>query len=181
MIIEGAMQENQCPHNVFLDDKCLSCKLRKSDCPNITTIPVNYLRCGDNMSLSLSAIDRFRVQDLQVILGQRKLNLILDLDNTLIHSKKPRKFTLQDKKNVTNDSYDLYKVEGSSRLVKLSPEAREFLKKVREMFQLSIYTLGKRDYAQRIASLLAGGSNLDIRSMFGKIISKEDSTRRKRA
>ncbi|KAK9732860.1 hypothetical protein RND81_04G027700 [Saponaria officinalis] len=128
------------------------------------------------MSLSVSMIDRCRLQDLHAILARKKLNLILDLDNTLLNSKKTRNLTLDDKQHVINNPRELYKVEDGSRLVKLRPGAREFLKKAREMFELSIYTMGTRDYAHRMANLLALGSGLHYWSMFGKIISKEDCT-----
>ncbi|XP_074276864.1 RNA polymerase II C-terminal domain phosphatase-like 4 [Silene latifolia] len=125
-------------------------------------------------------MDRFRDQGLRAILGQKKLNLILDLDNTLLHAKIVRNLTLDDKRRIKkDDSCELHEVElqGVKLLVKLRPGVREFLKKASDMFELSIYTMGTRDYANTMAGLLALGSNQDGRSMFKKkIISREDCT-----
>ncbi|XP_074284216.1 RNA polymerase II C-terminal domain phosphatase-like 4 [Silene latifolia] len=135
------------------------------------------LRIRVNMTKILSKMDQLRDQDSQSVLGQKKLNLILDLDNTLLHAKRTKKLTLEDKRRVRNDSCELHKVEDGSKLVKLRPGVREFLKKASDMFELSIYTMGTRDYAHTMADLLALGSKQDGRSMFWKkIISREDCT-----
>ncbi|KAK9740690.1 hypothetical protein RND81_03G054000 [Saponaria officinalis] len=152
--------EDQCYHRVFLEGKCTTCQNCIIDCKDVTTIPFNYIHPGINMSLTILMIDQCRDQDLRTVLARKKLNLILDLDNTLLNSKKTRNLPWTT----------------SNTLVKLRPGAREFLKKAREMFELSIYTMGTRDYAHRMANLLAVGSGLHYLSMFGKIISKEDCT-----
>ncbi|XP_074276856.1 RNA polymerase II C-terminal domain phosphatase-like 4 [Silene latifolia] len=123
-------------------------------------------------------MDRLRDQDSEAVLGQKKLNLILDLDNTLLHAKRTKKLTLEDKRRVRNDSCELHEVEDGSKLVKLRPGVHEFLKKASDMFELSIYTMGTRDYAHTMADLLSLGSNQDGRSsmFWKKIISREDCT-----
>ncbi|KAL9226456.1 hypothetical protein vseg_002267 [Gypsophila vaccaria] len=168
--------EQQCCHRVFLEGKCTTCKKLIIDCKDVTTVAVNYIHPGVSMSLSNSTMDRIRDADLRAVLTRKKLNLILDLDNTLLNSKQTEKFTSKDKQRVVSNPKNLYEVEGESRMVKLRPGAREFLKKARDMFELSIYTMGTRDYAHKMADLLAVGSGLDGRSMFGKIISREDCT-----
>ncbi|XP_074276859.1 RNA polymerase II C-terminal domain phosphatase-like 4 [Silene latifolia] len=135
------------------------------------------LRIRVNMTNILSKMDQLRDQDSEVVLGLKKLNLILDLDNTLLHAKRTKKLTLEDKRQVRNDSCELHEVEDGSKLVKLRPGVREFLKKASDMFELSIYTMGTRDYAHTMADLLSLGSKQDGRSMFWKkIISREDCT-----
>ncbi|XP_074276861.1 RNA polymerase II C-terminal domain phosphatase-like 4 [Silene latifolia] len=136
------------------------------------------LRIRVNMAKILSTRDRLRDQDSQAVLGQKKLNLILDLDNTLLHAKRTKKLTLEDKQRVRNDSCELHKVEDGSKLVKLRPGVHEFLKKASDMFELSIYTMGTRDYAHTMADLLSLGSKQDGRSpmFWKKIISREDCT-----
>ncbi|XP_074276857.1 RNA polymerase II C-terminal domain phosphatase-like 4 [Silene latifolia] len=136
------------------------------------------LRLRVNMAKILSTRDRLRDQDSQAVLGQKKLNLILDLDNTLLHAKRTKKLTLEDKRRVRKDSCELHEVEDGSKLVKLRPGVHEFLKKASDMFELSIYTMGTRDYAHTMADLLSLAANQDGRSsMFWKrIISREDCT-----
>ncbi|XP_074276848.1 RNA polymerase II C-terminal domain phosphatase-like 4 [Silene latifolia] len=136
------------------------------------------LKIRVNMTKILSKMDQLRDQDSQAVLGQKKLNLILDLDNTLLHAKRTKKLTLEDKRRVRDDSCELHKVEDGSKLVKLRPGVREFLKKASDMFELSIYTMGTRDYAHTMADLLALGSNQDDGGsvFWKKIISREDCT-----
>ncbi|KAL9244764.1 hypothetical protein vseg_018496 [Gypsophila vaccaria] len=171
------MEDNNCSHRVFLGGKCMTCQKPIDNCKEVTIVPFNYFYGGIDMSLSLSAIDEYREHDLRAILTREKLHLILDLDHTLLHSKRVQNLTVEDMQLVVSNPKELYKVEDGSMLVKLRPGVSDFIAKVRGMFELSIYTMGSRNYAHRMANLLAKGSGLEGQSMFGVIISKEDCTK----
>eukprot|EP00871_Galdieria_phlegrea_P005407 jgi/Galph1/5868/GphlegSOOS_G4486.1 len=104
------------------------------------------------------------------LLKKKKLSLVLDLDNTLIHSTlldcrywhSREWYNNQNQEQVAEikmgDSIlrDIYEVEldGSISLVKLRPHVRCFLESIHQRYELHIYTMGSRPYADAVASLL---------------------------
>ncbi|RAL41247.1 hypothetical protein DM860_010041 [Cuscuta australis] len=73
---------------------------------------------------------------------------------------------------------DTHLLDGGALVLKLRPGVRSFLEKASAMFDLSIYTMGTRHYADQVAGRLVrhashgGGGGLS----FVKVISREDCT-----
>ncbi|CAG13069.1 unnamed protein product, partial [Tetraodon nigroviridis] len=79
----------------------------------------------------------------------RKLVLMVDLDNTLIHTTEIP-CQLSPKKNVFK-----MKLEGSpTYYVRLRPYYKEFLEKISELFELNIFTFACQSYAKTVAGFL---------------------------
>ncbi|XP_026379260.1 RNA polymerase II C-terminal domain phosphatase-like 4 [Papaver somniferum] len=114
----------------------------------------------------------------------KKLSLVLDLDHTLIHSvricdvSKDDQDYLDKKAIVVSSMQDdncrngdiLYKYMGAI-YVKLRPYTRESLKQLSDRFELFLYTMGTRFYAEVMGKLLDPDGVI-----FNSIVSKDDST-----
>ncbi|KAI3987706.1 hypothetical protein MKX01_028440 [Papaver californicum] len=103
----------------------------------------------------------------QSFFTKQKLCLVLDLDHMLLHSY----FNLRVSSMKDMDENNLYKHIG--RYTKLKPYTREFLKEVSEYFELFIYTMGTRDYANDMGRILD-----PLGVLFkSRIVSRDDSTK----
>lgn len=139
----------------------------------------------DNVSLTVSAEEATRVEEeaKRRLLASRKLSLVVDLDQTIIHAtvdptveewqidqnnpnheavKDVRKFKLVD---------DGPGARGCWYYIKLRPGLRRFLETVSALYELHIYTMGTRLYAQNIANIVD-----PERKIFGdRILSRDES------
>ncbi|XP_021717254.1 RNA polymerase II C-terminal domain phosphatase-like 4 [Chenopodium quinoa] len=168
-----------CQHGAFINNTCAFCKRLKEDCNDPITIPFRYI--APNFSLTINAIRHLRGCNFGTLLDRKKLNLVLDLDHTLIHSikTKSKEFTLEDKEKIKTCYKDVHEICDGKRLVKLRPGVREFLEEASTMFELSIYTMAKEFYAKEVAKMLR--SNVcQKRVKFENVISKEDCTKHRR-
>ena len=69
---------------------------------------------------------------------------------------------------------NLFTLEHMHTMTKLRPFVRTFLKEASEMFEMYIYTMGDRSYAQQMAKLLE-----PKKEYFScRVISQDDSTQR---
>ncbi|KAL5207602.1 hypothetical protein ABZP36_032037 [Zizania latifolia] len=118
------------------------------------------------------------------LLRSKKLILVLDLDHTLINSTRVHDLSPIEQANGFSQYAGDDPGRGLFRLNSPSPHmfaklrlfVRGFLQQANAMFEMHVYTLGKRYYAWEIAKLLDPDG-----IYFGeRIISCEESTRRKR-
>ena len=143
----------KCCHDVTLNNMCTFCGLRVENCSN-----KKYAILEKNNELSWSKNKAIEVLEShkQKMLQSNKLILILDLDNTLIHSHSIKENYHYDQKDVLPNNKDLYLISMpfESYYVKLRPLLREFLHAVAEKFVIFIYTMGTRPYAEFICNII---------------------------
>ncbi|XP_074347101.1 RNA polymerase II C-terminal domain phosphatase-like 5 [Apium graveolens] len=113
---------------------------------------------------------------LQNLRNRKKLCLVLDLDQTLLHTKRVHRLSQEDRIRFCNSSQkndiSRWKSSNVEFLTKLRPFVRKFLPEASKLFDMYIYTNGSRCYAKKMAGLLDPD-----RVYFGsRIISREDST-----
>ncbi len=79
--------------------------------------------------------------------GKRKLNVVLDLDNTIIHSLTPAEYKklLSDGKIDKNKYKHLYLEH--EFVVMLRPHLKEFFRYLFDNHNVSVWTYGNKDYA----------------------------------
>jgi RNA polymerase II subunit A-like phosphatase len=123
----------------------------------------------DNTALLVSAKEALQAEEdaKRRLLSVKKLSLIVDLDQTIIHTTCER--TIAEWQNdKENPNYDAVKDVKSFQLAddklanvaanwyycKLRPGLKEFLDKVSSMYELHIYTMATRAYAQAIAKII---------------------------
>ncbi|XP_074288112.1 RNA polymerase II C-terminal domain phosphatase-like 4 [Silene latifolia] len=124
------------------------------------------------MRRTTEEINFFRDCDFENLLWREKLHLVLDLDHTLIHARCKTLLTLEDKQRIRNCKHKLHKISKGTHVVKLRPGVDLFLREASTMFDLSIFTMGKRPYTERISRLLEDCCGNEFR--FGKVVSRED-------
>ncbi|KAI9173408.1 hypothetical protein LWI28_000834 [Acer negundo] len=149
-----------CRHPKVLKRQCMDCgQMMDSE----YGVPFDYLR--QDLRLIDEEITRLKDANSSKLFAEKKLQLVLDLDNTLLHSK-----LFQEKylKNQTDGMF-MFEPRGRLLMIKLRPLVRHFLKEVSSMFEMYIYTMGSRDYAKHMARLLR-------KDYFEKrVISRDDS------
>lgn len=141
----------------------------------------------NNTSLMVSANEAERVDDeaKRRLLAAKKLSLVVDLDQTIIHATvDPTVADWQrDEQNPNHEAVKdvrsfLLKDEGVGKgglgcwyYIKLRPGLREFLENVSKIYELHIYTMGTRQYAKNIADIIDPD-----RKIFGdRILSRDES------
>ncbi|VDO59932.1 unnamed protein product [Heligmosomoides polygyrus] len=88
--------------------------------------------------------------DLKNVLNSRKLVLLVDLDQTVIHTTN-RPFKIDPKVHGDIFSYTMF---GTEYHTKLRPYTHEFLEHMSTLYEMHIITYGQRQYAHKIAEIL---------------------------
>ncbi|ETN66731.1 Fcp1 [Anopheles darlingi] len=163
------LELGQCNHTTVIKDMCADCgaDLRqdepganssKASVPMVHSVP--ELKVTETLAKKLGQADTER------LLNDRKLVLLVDLDQTLIH-------TTND--NVPNNLKDVYHFQlyGPNSPwyhTRLRPGALEFLAKMHPYYELHICTFGARNYAHMIAQFL----DKDGRFFSHRILSRDE-------
>ncbi|KHN97463.1 RNA polymerase II CTD phosphatase Fcp1 [Metarhizium album ARSEF 1941] len=119
------------------------------------------------------------------LLRQRKLSLVVDLDQTIIHAcieptigewqkdeSNPNHEAVKDVKSFQlNDDGPRGLASGCTYYIKLRPGLHEFLEEIATMYELHVYTMGTRAYALNIARIVDPDKKL-----FGnRVISRDEN------
>ena len=121
--------------------------------------------------------------DKRHLLNTRKLSLVVDLDQTIIHAAVDP--TIGEwQKDPENPNYEALKDVRAFQLVdegpgvrscwyyiKLRPGLEQFLESIAEKYQLHIYTMGTRQYAREIAKIV----DPDRKYFEDRILSRDES------
>ena len=111
----------------------------------------------DTLQLTVSRGEATRLQQNQTerLTRQRKLVLVCDLDETLVHAtERPHvRELVVDGPNKQPDVYPLSALVPEHYL-RLRPGTRELLRAASDMYELHIYTFGGRAYADSVAKVL---------------------------
>ncbi|CAO3654544.1 unnamed protein product [Mucor fragilis] len=147
-----------CAHQVHYNGLCAVCGSlleTSSDDPSGAVIGNSNIRMGyDTFGLTVSReeAERLEAENARRLLKIRKLSLILDLDQTIVHATWDKRV---DGSQYKTDDKDIrrFTLPGSDVVyyIKLRPGLAEFLKQVEEMYELHIYTMGTRGYAEAVA------------------------------
>lgn len=119
------------------------------------------------------------------LLRQRKLSLVVDLDQTIIHAcieptvgewqrdpSNPNHDAVKDVKSFQlNDDGPRGLASGCTYYIKLRPGLAEFLDDVSRMYELHVYTMGTRAYALNIARIV----DPDRRLFGNRVISRDEN------
>ncbi|CAH9136136.1 unnamed protein product [Cuscuta epithymum] len=162
-----------CTHPGVMGGMCIRCGQLMD---NESGVSFGYIH--KNLRLSSDEVARLREKDLKNLLQQKKLYLVLDLDHTLLNSTELSEIRSGEEylKDALPDALksSLFRLDMIQMMTKLRPYVHEFLKEASDLFEMYIYTMGKRPYALEMAKLL------DPRGVYfhSKVIAQEDSTQR---
>ncbi|KAL2072413.1 hypothetical protein VTL71DRAFT_11756 [Oculimacula yallundae] len=183
--------EETCSHSVQFQGLCGICGKDMTEMnwtsPSDDRDRAKIVMLHDQVSLKVSEDEASKAEgELQKrLLAHRKLSLVVDLDQTIIHACiEPTVGEWQRDK--TSPNYEAVKDVRSFQLnddgvrglasgcwyyIKMRPGLKEFLAKVSEMYELHVYTMGTRAYAINIAKIVDPDKKL-----FGdRIISRDEN------
>ncbi|VDO05289.1 unnamed protein product [Rodentolepis nana] len=145
-----------CQHNVVMLDLCAECgaNLRRDGGASgeriaaaSASIPMVHMIPDLHVSESVAA--EIALKDEENLLSQRKLALLIDLDQTVLHTTtSPNAFRY--------NNVHRFNLAGSEMIyhTRFRPHLTKFLRRMVKLFQMHICTFGNRAYAHQLASIL---------------------------
>lgn len=146
------LELEKCTHPTVMKDMCAECgaDLRNEDGVNENVASIPMVHSIPELKVNAEQAQILGKADEQRLLANQKLVLLVDLDQTLIH-------TTND--NIPPNLKDVYhfRLHGSLspwHHTRLRPGTKEFLKEMSQYYELHICTFGSRMYAHKIAEFL---------------------------
>lgn len=194
-VIDRNMQfaeiEEDCPHSVQFQGLCGMCgkdmtEMSWASAKNDTDrAKINMIHDQTALKVSQDEASKAEEELQRRLLRDRKLSLVVDLDQTIIHACiEPTIGEWQADKNAGNyevlqqvKSFQLNDdgprgvASGCNYYIKMRPGLKEFLDKVADLYELHVYTMGTRAYALNIAKIV----DPDKRLFGDRIISRDEN------
>ncbi|KAL2425328.1 RNA polymerase II subunit A C-terminal domain phosphatase [Exophiala dermatitidis] len=181
--------EEECPHTVQFLGMCTNCGKDMttvqagSETTDADRAPIRMTHDTPHLTISKEEAARIDEEAKRRLLSSRKLSLVVDLDQTIIHAAVDPTIA-EWQKDKDNPNYDAVKDVRSFQLIddgpgmrgcwyyiKLRPGLTEFLEHISQLYEMHIYTMGTRQYAQQIAAIVD-----PERKFFGdRILSRDES------
>ncbi|KAF2083771.1 hypothetical protein K490DRAFT_76300 [Saccharata proteae CBS 121410] len=178
----------ECAHEVQWGGMCANCGKDMSEVNfNTTVVDVDrasVVRTHGTTALKISEDLALKTEEeaKRRLLSSKKLSLVVDLDCTVIHATVDPTVGdwMRDPQNPNHGvvqnvrSFELEDGPGGRTClyyIKLRPGLREFLDKISQLYELHIYTMGTRAYAQQIAKIV----DPDRRVFGDRILSRDES------
>ena len=157
-----------CEHKAVMKDLCVDCgidirNLSEEERRNILSeATVSMVHSVPELKVRVDVAEKLGQTEQDSLLKARKLVLLVDLDQTIIHTTNDPKDVPKLDKGEEPHSFHLYPPghplysnhPSNMYHTKLRPHTKEFLEKVSEKYQLHICTFGSRMYAHTIAGII---------------------------
>ncbi|XP_016355208.1 RNA polymerase II subunit A C-terminal domain phosphatase-like [Sinocyclocheilus anshuiensis] len=148
----------ECSHPVVMKGLCAECgqdltqlqsKNGKQQAP-ISTATVSMVHSVPELMVSSEQAEQLGREDQQRLHRNRKLVLMVDLDQTLIHT------TEQHCQRMSNKGIFHFQLGRGEPMLhtRLRPHCKDFLEKIAKLYELHVFTFGSRLYAHTIAGFL---------------------------
>ncbi|RKF60605.1 RNA polymerase II subunit A C-terminal domain phosphatase [Erysiphe neolycopersici] len=195
MVIERDMPfveiEESCLHAVQYFGLCCFCGKDMtqvtwaSSSDDTVYAKINMIHNQTSLTISEDEASKAEKELQRRLLKNRKLSLVVDLDQTIIHAcieptigewqNDPTSPNYEAVKEVQsfqlNDDWPRGVASGCWYYIKMRPGLKKFLNKISEMYELHVYTMGTRAYAMNIAKIVDPEKKL-----FGdRIISRDEN------
>uniref|UniRef100_A0A8C6TLD0 RNA polymerase II subunit A C-terminal domain phosphatase n=1 Tax=Neogobius melanostomus TaxID=47308 RepID=A0A8C6TLD0_9GOBI len=148
----------ECSHPIVMKGLCAECgqdltQLQsangKQQAP-ISTATVSMVHSVPELMVSSEQAEQLGREDQQRLHRNKKLVLMVDLDQTLIHTTEQHCLRLSNK-----GIFHFQLGRGEPMLhTRLRPHCKEFLEKIAKLYELHVFTFGSRLYAHTIAGFL---------------------------
>ncbi|EFX03725.1 RNA polymerase 2 ctd phosphatase [Grosmannia clavigera kw1407] len=185
-----ATVEEACTHEIQFQGLCALCGKDMnevnwaSEQRDTDRAPINMTHDQTSLTVSRVAATRAENELQQRLLSQRKLSLVVDLDQTIIHAcidptigewqqdpSNPNYEALKDVRRFQLEEGFQGLARGCWYYIKMRPHLTEFLEKISTMYELHVYTMGTRTYATNIAQIVDPNQKL-----FGnRVISRDEN------
>jgi RNA polymerase II subunit A-like phosphatase len=151
------LQYEECRHESTFYNLCVACGIDVNQLNN--TLPAsNYVRAAISMEPSFPAIkisleeaSKYSNEERNHLLRKRKLHLLVDLDQTLVHTTNANNY-YPSSPDVA--SFQLNIPLSQTLYTKLRPGVKEFLANLESFYQFHVVTFGDRLYANSIVKLI---------------------------
>ena len=191
------------PHPGFLRGMCIRCgQLQTQESREQLKAegqPLSLKHLHKDLEMNKEYVRELKASENARLIAQKKLSLVFDLDHTLLNSSQLKDIMMCDLKTInavvarehdkvghegpagkvadlrpeTKTGRSLFLLEHIQMWTKLRPYYRELLCECSKLYDMHIYTMGERGYAEEMAKLLDPD-----KSLFGdNIVSKNDSTK----
>lgn len=183
--------EEACGHEVQIQGLCSLCGADMTEInwaseeKDTDRAMINMTHDQTGLMVSESVATKAEHDAQKRLLHQRKLSLVVDLDQTIIHAcieptvgewqrdpSNPNHAAVKDVKSFQlNDDGPRGLASGCTYYIKLRPGLHEFLEEVASLYELHVYTMGTRAYALNIARIVDPD-----RKLFGnRVISRDEN------
>ncbi|TVY15243.1 RNA polymerase II subunit A C-terminal domain phosphatase [Lachnellula arida] len=183
--------EEACPHSVQFQGLCGMCGKDMTEMSwasagdDTERAKINMIHDQTALRVSQEEASKAEQETQRRLLQHRKLSLVVDLDQTIIHAcieptvgewqSDPTSPNYEAVKNVRsfqlNDDGPRGVASGCNYYIKMRPGLKEFLASIAELYELHVYTMGTRAYALNIAKIVDPDKKL-----FGdRIISRDEN------
>uniref|UniRef100_A0A672GS75 RNA polymerase II subunit A C-terminal domain phosphatase n=1 Tax=Salarias fasciatus TaxID=181472 RepID=A0A672GS75_SALFA len=147
-----------CSHPIVMKGLCAECgqdltQLQSSNGKQqspISTATVSMVHSVPELMVSSEQAEQLGREDQQRLHRNKKLVLMVDLDQTLIHT------TEQHCQRMSNKGIFHFQLGRGEPMLhtRLRPHCKEFLEKIAKLYELHVFTFGSRLYAHTIAGFL---------------------------
>ncbi|KAM9384143.1 RNA polymerase II subunit A C-terminal domain phosphatase isoform 2-T2 [Pholidichthys leucotaenia] len=148
----------ECSHPIVMKGLCAECgqDLTQLQSTNgkqqthISTATVSMVHSVPELMVSSEQAEQLGREDQQRLHRNRKLVLMVDLDQTLIHT------TEQHCQHMSSKGIFHFQLGRGEPMLhtRLRPHCKEFLEKIAKLYELHVFTFGSRLYAHTIAGFL---------------------------
>lgn len=188
---ECATVEEDCTHEIQFQGLCAMCGKDMTEANwaadklDTERAPINMTHDQTRLLVSKKAATKTEFELQKRLLDQRKLILVVDLDQTIIHAcieptigdwqrdpTNPNHEAVKDVKSFQlNDDGPRGLASGCWYYIKMRPGLVDFLEKIATTYELHVYTMGTRAYAMNIAKIVDPEQKL-----FGnRVISRDEN------
>ena len=146
-----------CKHDTFYVNLCVKCGFKKTEQYDNQNNTKGYGFLTSDFTYSKGKAESLEKYAVKNYLKEEKLILLLDLDNTIIHTSQIR--ILSEEIKILKDKYKDYLAKVPIKdeinrndliLVKFRPFLKTFLKNIKNKYEIFIYTQGTKEYATAI-------------------------------
>ncbi|KAM6958840.1 RNA polymerase II subunit A C-terminal domain phosphatase [Aplochiton taeniatus] len=148
----------ECSHPIVMKGLCAECGQDLTQLQNkngshqahISTATVSMVHSVPELMVSSEQAEQLGREDQQRLHRNKKLVLMVDLDQTLIHT------TEQHCQRMSNKGIFHFQLGRGDPMLhtRLRPHCKEFLEKIAKLYELHVFTFGSRLYAHTIAGFL---------------------------
>lgn len=183
--------EETCSHDIQFQGLCAMCGKDMtevdwaSEQPDSSRATIKMTHDNTGLTVSSSFAARSEHDAQKRLLEQRKLSLVVDLDQTIIHAcieptigewqsdpSNPNHDAVKDVKSFQlNDDGPRGLATGCWYYIKMRPGLAKFLEAMSNMYEMHVYTMGTRAYALNIAKLI----DPDMKYFGHRVISRDEN------
>ncbi|KAJ0174032.1 hypothetical protein K1T71_010178 [Dendrolimus kikuchii] len=144
----------ECRHTTVMKEMCAECgaDLRTDDGPKVDVAVVPMVHSIPELKVSEELAQKLGREDAERLLKDRKLVLLVDLDQTLVHTTNDN--VAPNLKGVLHFFLRGPGSPGRWCHTRLRPRTQQFLESASKNYELHVCTFGARQYAHAVADLL---------------------------